>query len=391
MIAELNKTPFGPSYLNAEFKKDREEDQNIGPKDLDPLTLYVGNLAQEVTKDQMVRTFPKCKRIDIGYAKKMKYTRYAFVAFKNVNDSIEAFRNTRSTELYSKSLIVRFRRLKGTVGLPGETKPQNPPKNKENSADSNQIDSKMNICGKSVGINVEGGNIEPNSLRRNNAEVITSRRVSLERNNSRRNSTENTLERNSLDNSLGRNSLRRNSANLERESTETHRNASTSSTASSSRNPLRDRLGTFEDINSDEEEIDYKPSIARSRNKGEEWLHGNLLTSDTPKDFNAIPIKVEEGEDPDLRMQVEYNTLNNYGQFANHRPKVKQEKMDEVVSGNNKGNDRGSWYQEPDMSLVKTEPGLDKVTIKEEPEFYEHSDGELDDDDYDNMLEMSVG
>lgn len=76
----------------------------------------------------MVKAFPKCRRIDIGYAKKMKYTRYAFVNFKNVNDSIAAFKQTHSTEMYSKSLIVRFRRLHGTVGMPGESKPQNPPK-----------------------------------------------------------------------------------------------------------------------------------------------------------------------------------------------------------------------------------------------------------------------
>lgn len=94
----------------------------------------MGNLAQEITKEDMVKTYPKCKRIDIGYAKKMKYTRYAFVTFKTVADSIEAFKKTHSTQMYSKSLIVRFRRLHGTVGMPGESKPQNPPKNKENNA-----------------------------------------------------------------------------------------------------------------------------------------------------------------------------------------------------------------------------------------------------------------
>lgn len=131
VISALNKIKFGDGYLTAEYKKDREEDQNIGPNDIDPHTLYVGNLAQEITKEDMVKTYPKCKRIDIGYAKKMKYTRYAFVTFKSVQDSIEAFKKTHSTQMYSKSLIVRFRRLHGTVGMPGESKPQNPPKNKD--------------------------------------------------------------------------------------------------------------------------------------------------------------------------------------------------------------------------------------------------------------------
>lgn len=84
----------------------------------------------------MVKAYPKCRRIDIGYAKRMKYTRYAFVTFKSVADSIEAFRKTHSTQMYSKSLIVRFRRLNGTVGMPGESKAQNQSKNKDgNTAD----------------------------------------------------------------------------------------------------------------------------------------------------------------------------------------------------------------------------------------------------------------
>ncbi|XP_044266207.1 protein painting of fourth [Tribolium madens] len=131
VISALNKIKFGEGYLTAEYKKDREEDQNIGPEDIDPCTLYVGNLAQEITKEDMVKTYPLSRRIDIGYAKKMKYTRYAFVSFKNVSESIEAFKRTHSTQMYSKSLIVRFRRLHGTVGMPGESKPQSPAKKPE--------------------------------------------------------------------------------------------------------------------------------------------------------------------------------------------------------------------------------------------------------------------
>lgn len=120
VIKDLNRQRFGDSYITAEYKKDREEDQNVGPNDIDPLTLYVGNLAQDITKEDMVRTYPKVRRIDIGYAKKMKYTRYAFVSFSTVPDAIEAFKKTHHTEMYSKSLIVRFRRLHGPVGMPGK-------------------------------------------------------------------------------------------------------------------------------------------------------------------------------------------------------------------------------------------------------------------------------
>lgn len=147
VIGALNKIKFGDGHLTAEYKKDREEDQNITAEDIDPCTLYVGNLAQEITKEDMVKTYPMSRRIDIGYAKKMKYTRYAFVSFKNVTDSIEAFKKTHSTQMYSKSLIVRFRRLHGTVGMPGESKPQSPAKNKNdipNASTSDTIDHELN-------------------------------------------------------------------------------------------------------------------------------------------------------------------------------------------------------------------------------------------------------
>lgn len=107
VIKELNRTKFGQGYLAAEVKKDREDDLAIGPEDIDPMTLYVGNLAQDVTKEAMMRTFPNNRRIDIGYAKKMKYTRYAFISFATVDLAIEAFKKTHNTQMHSKSLIVR--------------------------------------------------------------------------------------------------------------------------------------------------------------------------------------------------------------------------------------------------------------------------------------------
>lgn len=132
VISNLNQQRFGEGYLSAEYKKDREDENNITSDDVDPLTLYVGNLAQEITKEDMVTMYPNSKRIDIGFAKKMKFTRYAFVGFRSVNEAIEAFKKTHNQQMYNKSLIVRFRRLHGTVGMPGEPKAQNPPKSKDN-------------------------------------------------------------------------------------------------------------------------------------------------------------------------------------------------------------------------------------------------------------------
>lgn len=49
VIADLQKIKFGNGYLTAEKKVNKEEDSVKGPEDIDPLTLYVGNLAQEVS------------------------------------------------------------------------------------------------------------------------------------------------------------------------------------------------------------------------------------------------------------------------------------------------------------------------------------------------------
>lgn len=85
--------------------------QNVGPEDIDPTTLYVGNLANNVTVEDIIRIFPKGARKDLGFAKKMKNTRYAFICFRTVADAVEALKKTHNTDLHCKSLIVRFRRL----------------------------------------------------------------------------------------------------------------------------------------------------------------------------------------------------------------------------------------------------------------------------------------
>lgn len=41
-----------------------------------------------------------------------------------MDDAIKAYKNTRNTQFESRSLIVRFRRINGNVGVPGENKQQ---------------------------------------------------------------------------------------------------------------------------------------------------------------------------------------------------------------------------------------------------------------------------
>lgn len=118
----LQKVPFGQGFLSVDIKKAREENSEAQAKDIDPYTLYVGNLPTNVTKSSVIQHFPGCTRIDIGHPQQLKNTRYAFVRFGNVDDAIKAYKNTRNTQFESRSLIVRFRRKNGNVGVPGENK-----------------------------------------------------------------------------------------------------------------------------------------------------------------------------------------------------------------------------------------------------------------------------
>lgn len=87
--------------------------------------MYVGNLANNVTVEDIIRIFPKGRRKDVGFARKMKNTRYAFVCFHTVADAIEALKKTHNTDLHCKSLIVRFRRLNNSFGVSDEVRQQN--------------------------------------------------------------------------------------------------------------------------------------------------------------------------------------------------------------------------------------------------------------------------
>lgn len=50
----------------------------------------------------------------------MKNTRYAFVRYETVDEALTAYRETFNLIIESRTIIVRFRRQKGTVNLSGE-------------------------------------------------------------------------------------------------------------------------------------------------------------------------------------------------------------------------------------------------------------------------------
>lgn len=114
---EISQIDFGTGKIAVENKVTRHEVAEVTPEQLDPYTLYVGNLPTKLNVTIFKEKFPTAKRIDIGYAQRTKFTRYAFLHYDSVDESMEAFKSTYNLTIDARSLVVRFRRNKGSVGL----------------------------------------------------------------------------------------------------------------------------------------------------------------------------------------------------------------------------------------------------------------------------------
>ncbi|CAO1420368.1 unnamed protein product [Diamesa serratosioi] len=115
VISEINKIQFGNGLVHAEVKCSKEDDKSdIDPDEVDPYTLYIGNLPRSTPIQHVKDRYPGAIRYDMGYAKKMKFTRYAFIRYTTVDQAIEGFRRTVNIiQFDNRSVIVRFRRLRG--------------------------------------------------------------------------------------------------------------------------------------------------------------------------------------------------------------------------------------------------------------------------------------
>ncbi|OAD62900.1 Protein painting of fourth, partial [Eufriesea mexicana] len=149
-IKELEKIPFGVGHLKVERKSLRDED-NPMPEEIDPYTLYIGNLPESVNVNEVKSKFPTAARVDVGYAQKMRNTRYAFIRYNSVDESISAYKQAHDLMWDTRSIIVRFRRQRGNTCLPGEPKP-NVKKVKEEPNSNSQIkkEQKVNHTEKNV-------------------------------------------------------------------------------------------------------------------------------------------------------------------------------------------------------------------------------------------------
>lgn len=100
----------------------------LKPEEIDPLTLFIGNLPNAVTVYTVKQMFPTARRIDIGHAQRMKHTRYAFIRFHNVGDAIAAFKANFNKVIDGKNIIVRFRRHNAPIAMPEDTNTPKTPK-----------------------------------------------------------------------------------------------------------------------------------------------------------------------------------------------------------------------------------------------------------------------
>lgn len=100
----------------------------LKPEEIDPLTLFIGNLPNAVTVYTVKQMFPTARRIDIGHAQRMKYTRYAFIRFHTVNDAIASFKSNFNKVIDGKNIIVRFRRHNAPIAMPEDTNTPKTPK-----------------------------------------------------------------------------------------------------------------------------------------------------------------------------------------------------------------------------------------------------------------------
>ncbi|EDW49244.1 protein painting of fourth isoform X2 [Drosophila sechellia] len=114
-ICDINRVRFGTGHLRAELKPFSDEEQ---AEFIDPCSLYVGNIPFNMTTSAIKAYFANAMRVDIGVLKREKRARYAFVRYASPDQTMEAFKELVDSPLNSRTLTVRYRRLRKRAGMP---------------------------------------------------------------------------------------------------------------------------------------------------------------------------------------------------------------------------------------------------------------------------------
>jgi len=113
-LQALRSVNFNGGKLTVEEKAEGDHHLTSSVDLIDPFTLYVTNLEENVTRDILRTTFPKASNImnPRRHNPKINVTgKFAFVAFETAEDALEAFTSNNSTVVEGKSLVMRFRRV----------------------------------------------------------------------------------------------------------------------------------------------------------------------------------------------------------------------------------------------------------------------------------------
>lgn len=114
---EISRIPFGTGRLKLE-KCDVSRNEHK-PEDIDPLTLFLGNIHPLFSVQSVKEKVPKAYRVDVGFAKKHKFGKYAFAKFRMAEDAREAFVRLSRMKVDGQEmdLVVRFRRVRGNISV----------------------------------------------------------------------------------------------------------------------------------------------------------------------------------------------------------------------------------------------------------------------------------
>lgn len=86
-------------------------------QDIDPYTLFVGNLPTSLSVKRFKAYFVNAGRIDLGFAQRMRQTRYAFIRYRTIEHALIGYKMALKMSSGGRSTVIRFRRLCGNIGM----------------------------------------------------------------------------------------------------------------------------------------------------------------------------------------------------------------------------------------------------------------------------------
>lgn len=110
-IKEINRVRFGGGKLQAKKKLSDEQKLKIAPEEIDPLTIYYGNIPH--SKIFELKSILKNVDVQVGQNKR-KPKSYAFATFRTFEEAVQGFNKSTKKFPPSQFITIRFKRNKTT-------------------------------------------------------------------------------------------------------------------------------------------------------------------------------------------------------------------------------------------------------------------------------------